>query len=84
MSLEFVKKPISIIDQIKDKVDKDGFIRLGDLPRNIFGGRQIKSIAAFLDGEGGLNPDINFGENIKFVGDSGNYSDMKIHIDSIE
>lgn len=49
-------------------------------------GRQAKNIASFLDGDGNTNDDTNFGRdlNIKYIGDSGNYSDMKIHIDDLD
>ena len=84
MSLEFMQKPKDLKELFKNKLDSQGFIRLGDLPRDIFDGRQIKSIAAFLDGEEGLNPEVNLGKDLIYFGKSGNYSDMKINIDSLE
>ena len=84
MSLEFSQKPKNLQEILREKADNEGFIFLGDIPRNIFGGRQIKSIAAFLDGEEGLSPDINLGKDINFKGKSGNYSGMKVHIDNVE
>lgn len=62
------------------KVPADGFLRLGDVDRGDFGGRQVKNIASFLDG----SEDVNLGENIRYKGGSGNYTDMKIHIDDLE
>ena len=46
--------------------------------------RQSKSVASFLDGEEGTEPDINLGNGIRFKGSSGNYSDMKVHVDDLE
>lgn len=48
--------------------------------------RQAKNIAAFLDGDSGENPDTNFGElyGIRYKGNSGNYTDCKIHIDDLD
>lgn len=45
--------------------------------------RQNKSIASFLDGDEGTG-DYNLGEGIRFKGSSGNYSEMKIHIDDLD
>ncbi len=65
------------------KIDKDGYLNLTDT-RDEYGGRQIKNIAAFLDGEEGKEPHYNLGDGIKFKGSSGNYSSMKIHMDDLE
>jgi hypothetical protein len=62
------------------KADAKGFVRLGDIERRDFGNRQAKNVASLLDGTEG----INLGEELKYQGESGNYSDMKIHIDDIE
>ena len=76
---QFFKKP-EIKEQYLLKVDSDGFLRLAEISRNEFGGRQIKNIASLLDGSEG----VNLGEGLRYNGNSGNYSDMKIHIDDLE
>lgn len=73
----------SIIEKYFSKADSEGYISLSDA-RQEFGGRQIKNIASLLDGEEGTEPEYNLGEGLNFKGKSGNYSDMKIHIDSLE
>ena len=45
--------------------------------------RQNKSVASLLDGDEGTG-DYNLGEGIRFEGSSGNYSEMKIHIDDLD
>lgn len=45
--------------------------------------RQNKSVASLLDGDEGAG-DYNLGEGIRFRGSSGNYPDMKIHIDDLD
>lgn len=45
--------------------------------------RQNKSVAALLDGDEGTG-DYNLGDGIRFKGKSGNYPDMKIHIDDLD
>lgn len=70
----------TIRERYLNKIDSESFIRLGDISRQDFGGRQIKNIASLLDGSEG----VNLGEGLKFSGNSGNYSDMKIHIDNLE
>ena len=62
------------------KADARGFIRLGDISRGDFDGRQAKNIASLLDGSEG----IDLGKGLQFEGESGNYPDMKIHIDDLE
>jgi len=76
---QFIKKS-TIKEQYLSKVDSEGYLRLGDISRSEFGGRQVKNIASLLDGSEG----INLGEGLKYKGNSGNYSDMKIHIDDLE
>lgn len=80
MNQEQFFKQSNIKEQYISKVDGEGYLRLGDISRNEFGGRQIKNIASLLDGSEG----VNLGEGLKYKGDSGNYSDMKIHIDDLE
>ena len=77
---QFPKQP-SLKEKYLSKIDKDGYLPLADT--RIEFNRQIKSIAAFLDGDEG-HGDYNYGDGIRYKGSSGNYSDMKIHIDDLE
>lgn len=74
---------MSLREKFLSKTDKEGFISLGDFSTQELK-RQSKSIASFLDGDEGTNPDINLGKGIRFKGTSGNYSDMKVHVDDLE
>jgi hypothetical protein len=76
---QFIKQP-AIKEQYLSKVDSDGFLRLGEISRSEFDGRQVKNIASLLDGSEG----VNLGEGLRYSGNSGDYSDMKIHIDDLE
>lgn len=83
MSLEIPNQnPMSLKEKYLSKVDKNGYIHISDFSTQELS-RQSKSVAAFLDGDMGTNPDINFGKDIRFTGDSGNY-DMRVHIDDLE
>jgi hypothetical protein len=73
----------SLKDKYMKSADSEGFVPVGAFS-NIEIGRQTKSVAAFLDGEEGTNEDINFGTDLNYKGVSGNYTDMKIHIDDLE
>jgi hypothetical protein len=70
-------------DKYLSKIDKDGYLDLTNA-RSEFGGRQIQYIASFLDGGEGTEPEYNYGKGLRYKGTSGNYSDMKIHIDDLE
>ena len=84
MSLETPNQnPLSVREKYLSKVDKDGFVYVGDFSTQELR-RQSKSVAAFLDGEEGAEPGTNLGNGIRFKGSSGNYSDMKVHIDDLE
>ncbi|HEY5588383.1 MAG TPA: hypothetical protein VIK86_05440 [Candidatus Paceibacterota bacterium] len=74
-----LEKPLDFKEKYFSKIDPNGYLRLGDISREEFGGRQSKNISSLLDGSEG----INLGENLKYEGNSGNYSDMKIHIDDL-
>ncbi|ETB63859.1 TPA: hypothetical protein DIC38_02030 [Candidatus Nomurabacteria bacterium] len=76
---KFIKQP-TIKERYLSKVDSEGYLRLGEISRGEFGGRQVKNIASLLDGSEG----VNLGEGLRYNGNSGNYSDMKIHIDDLE
>ena len=65
------------------KADKDGFLYVGDFATQELQ-RQGKSIASLLDGDEGTEPEYNLGNGLRYSGSSGNYSDMKIHIDDLE
>ena len=75
----------SLKEKYRDRADQDGFLSVGVFSTTELG-KQSKSIAAFLDGDGGTNDEINFGRDfdIKYTGNSGNYSNMKIHIDDLD
>lgn len=73
----------SLKEKYLSKVDKDGFLYIGDFATQELQ-RQGKNIASLLDGDEGSAPEYNFGEGLKYKGSSGNYSDMKIHIDDLE
>ncbi len=84
MSLESPNQnPLSIREKYLSKVDKGGFVYVGDFSTQELK-RQSKSVASLLDGEEGTEPDINLGNGIRFKGSSGNYSDMKVHVDDLE
>ena len=83
MSLETPNQHrFSIKEKYLSKVDKNGFVHISDFA-TIELRRQSKSVAAFLDGDMGENEDINFGKDLRFTSDSGNY-DIRIHIDDLE
>ncbi len=75
-----LEKLVDFKEKYSLKADENGYLRLGDVGREEFGGRQVKNIASLLDG----SEEINLGENLKYEGNSGNYSDMKIHIDDLD
>jgi vacuolar-type H+-ATPase subunit C/Vma6 len=85
MSLENFEnnKDASFKNKYRAKADEEGFVSVGDFA-TVELGRQAKNISSFLDGEEGMNPDANLGEGLNFKGTSGNYSDMKIHIDDLD
>ena len=84
MSLESPNQnPLSVREKYLSKVDKEGFVYVGDFSTQELK-RQSKSVASFLDGEEGMEPNINLGLGIRFKGSSGNYSDMKVHVDDLE
>ncbi len=73
----------SIKEKYINKADENGFVRVGDFATQELK-RQSQSVASLLDGEEGLSPEYNLGEGIRYLGASGNYSDMKVHIDDLE
>lgn len=84
MSLESPNQNLlSVREKYLSKVDKDGFFYVWDFATQELK-RQSKSVASFLDGEEGAEPDINLDNGIRSKGSSGNYSDMKVHVDDLE
>lgn len=79
MKIEERINPQSLKEKYLSKKDENGFVRLGDISRQDFDGRQVQYIARLLDGSEGNN----LSEGLKFEGNSGNYPDMKIHIDNL-
>ncbi len=77
------ESPQTLKERYLSKADKSGYLGIGDFCIQVLR-RQSKSVAAFLDGDEGADPNINLGAGLKFQGSSGNYSDMKIHIDDLE
>lgn len=69
-------------EKYREQADEEGFVPVSAFSHTELG-RQTKSIASFVDGDGGTNPDINFGEGLRYKGESGNYTDVKIHIDDL-
>ena len=81
--LENKAEQLSIRDRYLGKADAQGYVSIGDFATTELH-RQSKNIASFLDGDEGQMPEYNFGTGLKYKGNSGNYSDMKIHIDDLE
>ncbi len=80
---EIKEENISIKEKYQNMVDKDGYLYVRDFCWDELK-RQCKSIAGLLDGDQGQSPDYNLGEGLNYKGESGNYSDMQIHIDDLE
>jgi hypothetical protein len=73
----------SVKEKYLNQADENGFVSVSGFANKELQ-RQAKNIAAFLDGEEGTSPEYNLGEGLRYSGKSGNYSDMKIHIDDLE
>ena len=69
----------SLRETYQPLADSNGFISLSAFSTKELK-RQTKNVASLLDGSEGEN----LGEGLKYQGESGNYSDMKIHIDDLE
>lgn len=70
-------------EKYRAKADAEGYIGVGDFATTELH-RQGKSVAGLLDGDEGQAPEYNLGEGLRLKGNSGNYSDMKLHIDDLE
>jgi hypothetical protein len=73
----------SLREKYLSKADSSGYIDIGEFATQELR-RQSKNVASFLDGDEGSNNDVNLGEGIRFTGTSGNYSDMKVHIEDLD
>ena len=73
----------SLKEKYQHKADLDGYVLV-----SVFAGpetkHQAKSIAALADGEEGTVEELNFGKGLHVKGNSGNYDEVKIHIDDID
>lgn len=74
---------LNLKEKYGSKIDSEGYISVGTFANQELG-RQAKNIASLLDGEEGTSPEYNLGSELRFKGSSGNYADMKIHIDDLE
>lgn len=81
MPHNFESSPKLLAEKYRSKADSEGFIFIGDFATQELK-RQAKSVAGLADGDGGDCE--NLGEGLKIKGDSGNYSNMKIHIDDLD
>ncbi|MEK7195368.1 MAG: hypothetical protein AAB655_01595 [Patescibacteria group bacterium] len=66
-----------------DRADEEGYVYIREFAGPELNA-QTKTLAGLADGEEGTNEDLNLGEGLRFLGSSGNYPDMKIHIDDLE
>lgn len=73
----------SIADRYRSKADAKGYVQVGDFATPEFQ-KQAKSIAAFLDGDGDPKAETNLGTGLRYTGDSGNYSGMRLHIGDLD
>lgn len=78
---KFEQIPLS--EKYRARVDDEGFISITDFATTELR-RQAKSVAGLLDGDEGQAPEYNLGEGLRFKGSSGNYSDMKLHVDDLD
>ena len=74
---------LNIKEKYVTQVDSEGYLLVNSFATQELK-RQSKNIASLLDGEEGTSPEYNLGEGLRYKGSSGNYSDMKIHIDDLE
>jgi hypothetical protein len=75
--------PLNLKEKYVSKIDSEGYISVSSFANKELG-RQAKNIASLLDGEEGTSPEYNLGNGLRYKGSSGNYADMKIHIDDLE
>jgi hypothetical protein len=80
---ENLNQNISIKEKYFSKADDEGYVFISDFATQELS-RQSKNIASLLDGEEGMSPEYNLGGGLRYKGVSGNYTDMKVHIDDLE
>lgn len=73
----------NIKDRYLPMADLEGYVNVGSFATKEIN-RQAKSVASLIDGEEETEPDYFLGKDLRYKGCSGNYSDMKIHIDDLE
>ena len=73
----------SIREKYVSQIDSEGYLSIGSFSTQELK-RQSKNIASLLDGDEGASPEYNLGRGLRYTGSSGNYSDMRIHIDDLE
>jgi len=83
MNFEEFNEPANLKDKYSSQVDSDGYLNIGTFATSELK-RQTKNVASLLDGAEGTEQDYLLGKDLKYKGNSGNYSDMKIHIDDLE
>lgn len=81
---DYLRKPTeSFKERYANMADEDGYVRVVAFAITELR-RQVKSVAALLDGDEGQNPEYDLGKGLKYKGASGNYGDMMIHIDDLD
>ncbi len=66
---------------VKFAIDTNGFVELGEVSRSLLK-MQGQYGARYADDIDSDYP--NFGQDLRIIGNAGNYHDMKIHADDIE
>lgn len=74
---------ISLREKYLSQADSEGYIKISAFATTELN-KQTKSVAGLIDGEEGTDPDCFLGKELRYKGSSGNYSDMKFHIDDLE
>ena len=77
------REQLSLREKYAAEADDAGFLPVSAFATQELK-RQSKSVAALLDGEENTEAESNFGEGLTFQGTSGNYPEMKIHIDDLD
>ncbi len=78
--------PRPLMEKYAQYADTEGFIAFSRFCGSELR-KQVKSIAAFIDGDGGTNHDINFGilhPHLRFKGDAGDYDRAMVHKEDID
>ena len=81
--LNNIPEQISLKNKYLSRVDNEGYVSVSAFATTEIK-RQTKSVAGLIDGEEGSEPDYFLGECLRYKGSSGNYSNMKIHVDDLE